>query len=555
MYVAKNENYNDLLEEVLSDRGINNLDLFTNPSQDSVLHWSLLRNIKEAVSLVLKHIKNGTKIFIQVDSDLDGYTSSAILINYLEEVFPDVVIVWRLQEGKEHGLILEEIPTDVGLVIAPDSGSSDYEIHKALKDMGIDVLVLDHHEADKESDDALVVNNQLSPLYTNKNLSGAGVVLKFCEAVDEHLGISLSRKYWDLAAIGNIADMMDMREPETRFYAVEGLKEIHNEFIKTLIEKQSFSMEGKMNFTAISFNISPMINAAIRIGTQEEKQEVMRALLGSEEEVYYKKKDINESLNDSLARRLSNIRAKQVRMRDKFMGILKDKIETNGLDTGKFIMVTHDNKEYKNIVGVAGNMIREDYKKPVLILSENEGVLSGSGRGFGTDIVDFKKHLLNTGKFEMCQGHANAFGVKITKEKAKELNDELMSDVTEGKKGEEVDFIIPFDSLYPHMISSVAELEDSWCHGAEEPTFLITDINLPLVEVDYLGKYKNTMKFSVGEHTFIKKTIKKEEKEELNEYENYLVDILCKFRFNKWNGNVENQIVIDKLIIKDRYLF
>ena len=124
----------------------------------------MIMNIEEGVKMLIRHISQENKIFIQIDSDADGYTSSSLLINYLNSLFPGYTqnnIYYRVHEGKQHGLILETIPKDVKLVIAPDSSSNDYEVHQALREMGIDVLVIDHHEAEKISEYACIINNQL----------------------------------------------------------------------------------------------------------------------------------------------------------------------------------------------------------------------------------------------------------------------------------------------------------------------------------------------------------------------------------------------------------
>ena len=118
----------------------------------------------EGAKMLISHIGQNDKIFIQVDADCDGYTSAAILINYLNCLFPHFVqtnITYRVHDGKQHGLLIDTIPNDVKLVIAPDSSSSDFEIHEELYKKGIDVLVLDHHEAEKISEYACVINNQL----------------------------------------------------------------------------------------------------------------------------------------------------------------------------------------------------------------------------------------------------------------------------------------------------------------------------------------------------------------------------------------------------------
>src|SRR5690606_8329401 len=119
-------NYLDPINTILENRGIEDIQSFLNIDESVVIHWSKLKNIEKAVECLLKHIKNKSKIFIQTDSDVDGITSSAILINYLRRTFPNVNIVYRLHEGKQHGIILDTIPNDVDLVIIPDAGSNQY---------------------------------------------------------------------------------------------------------------------------------------------------------------------------------------------------------------------------------------------------------------------------------------------------------------------------------------------------------------------------------------------------------------------------------------------
>lgn len=112
--------------------------------------------------MLLAHISANDDIFIQVDSDCDGYTSAALLLNYLYDVYPDYVIqhiTVGFHSDKGHGILLDAITPTAKLVIAPDSSSSEYEIHQALSEAGIDVLVLDHHQSDQVSQYACVINN------------------------------------------------------------------------------------------------------------------------------------------------------------------------------------------------------------------------------------------------------------------------------------------------------------------------------------------------------------------------------------------------------------
>ena len=201
----KNDNLS-VIQQVLINRGIalKDIDHYLNTTENDNLDPSLIERIKDGAVILIKHIYNNDKILLQVDSDCDGYTSSSLLLNYLYQLFPYYVqnnILYRFHSGKEHGIIVSTIPENVKLVIAPDSSSNDYEQHKELSEKGIDILVIDHHEAEKVSEYACVINNQLCD-YPTKSLSGVGMVYKFCQLIDRLLGKNIIDNYLDLVALG-----------------------------------------------------------------------------------------------------------------------------------------------------------------------------------------------------------------------------------------------------------------------------------------------------------------------------------------------------------------
>lgn len=179
-----NENFkNNYCENLLKSRGVKDIEVFLNPNLSCVNSPSLLSNINQGAELLYNVLQNdASKILIIVDSDCDGYTSSTIIYNYIEDVAPNADVNYWLHEHKEHGLedhIEKLIETNVkySLIILPDSSSNDFQYHESLKEINTPVLVLDHHITDvKLSDNAIVINNQLSEHYTNKHLTGAGVV-------------------------------------------------------------------------------------------------------------------------------------------------------------------------------------------------------------------------------------------------------------------------------------------------------------------------------------------------------------------------------------------
>lgn len=238
--------------------------------------------MEEGAKMLANCIRNNKPLFLQVDSDCDGFTSAAVFLNYLNRLFPSFVqnnVKYRLHEGKQHGLIPDTIPSETGLVVAPDSSSNDYEVHEFLHEtLGIDVLVLDHHEADRLSPHACVINNQLCD-YPTKSLSGVGVVYKFCSYLDELMNVDYADDLLDLTALGIIADMMDMRDLETRHIITRGIENINNPFFKTMVEKNAYSLGDTITPTGVAFYVAPYVNATIRMGTHEEKVLLFESML------------------------------------------------------------------------------------------------------------------------------------------------------------------------------------------------------------------------------------------------------------------------------------
>ena len=205
-----------MIEQVLLNRGIRreNIEHFLNLSDDDIINPNRVANIEDGVKMLMKHISNNNLVYLPIDSDCDGFTSAALFINYLNKLFPAFVqnnIIYKAQLDKNHGIVEDRIPKGTKLVVAIDSSSNEFDIHQRLAGAGIDVLVIDHHEADKVSEYACVINNQLCD-YPTKSLSGVGMAYKFCCYMDGLLGTNYAEDYEDLVALGMIADMMDSRD-------------------------------------------------------------------------------------------------------------------------------------------------------------------------------------------------------------------------------------------------------------------------------------------------------------------------------------------------------
>lgn len=215
-----------------------------------------------------------------MDSDYDGYASSSLLLNYIYTRFPSAInkFIYSVHDTKAHGIDMNSIPDKTTLVIAPDSSSNEEEKHKELADRGIDVLVIDHHHADRESPYACIVNNQLCD-YPTKSLCGGGMVYKFCQYLDTLFEDNIADNFLDIVASSLVGDMMDLRDFETHYLVQQGLKNLRNPFIVGMAMKNEYSLGKDITPMGVAFYIVPLVNAVTRVGTIEEKILLFESML------------------------------------------------------------------------------------------------------------------------------------------------------------------------------------------------------------------------------------------------------------------------------------
>lgn len=531
-YIVKNKKSyeyvsdNELLHLLLKQRGVEDPELLLNLTPD-VLHGELEQPFMEfGIKLLHYHISNNNRIHIIVDSDCDGYTAATIMYRYLTRL--GLTVTFSVHEGKAHGInenVLNNYEFD--LLIVPDAGSSDFEWHEKLADEGKDVLVLDHHEYPHDHPTSATIINNQHPDAPNHTLSGVGMVYKFCRAYDRAYGHTYANDYLDLLATGMIGDSMDMRNPETRFLTLEGLKQFghQNEFLTELFEKQSYSMNNKATIMSVGWFIAPIINAVIRSGSQEEKENLFKAMAGIEGYIPYKprRKSKNDPMPEvqmqplptAMVRIATNIKAKQDKDVKKGMALVEERIEEQKLADNKIIIVDVTDLLQQSFTGLVANKLASLYKRPVILLREKqdqEGVYGGSGRNYSKFALDnLNDFLTETQLFESVSGHQDAFGFSLNKENVKNVintTNEKLKDV-EIQDVYHVDFAIPCNRLKEKHITQVGKFGSLWGNGLNEPTFVITDINVDSSQVQLVGEKKNRIKIEVERNgnklTFVKK--------------------------------------------------
>ena len=573
--IAKpNKNYSPM-QQILVNRGIDVKDIehYLKTSDADILNPDLLDNMIEGVKRLISAIKNQEKIFLIVDCDADGFTASAALVNYIYKVFPSAMDLLSIQlhEGKEHGIEekwLEEIvANEYKLVICPDASSNDYKQHKFLKDNGIDVLVLDHHDAEEVSENAIIINNQLSD-YPNKTLSGVGIVYKFCSKIDELMKIKEADTILDLVSLGMIADMMDMRNFETKHLIQKGLTRIENPFFKALVERQAYSIGETVTPIGVAFYIAPLINATIRVGTQNEKEVMFKAMLNhcAYDMIPSTKrgeKGKTETIVTQAVRNATNVRNRQKKARDNGFEYVEQIIAANNLDKNKIIVVQVSEDLDKNLTGLIANQLMAKYQKPVLLVREtDEGLLQGSARGYDkSELKDLKSFLLESGFMEYAEGHAAAMGVGIYKDKVNALIDYSNTVLAN------YDFSACYDVDYEYMsndfkaqdIIDIGSMKSLWGKGVDEAMVVIKGIKITSNNITLMSANKNpTIKITLQNGTsLIKFGASQAEFESLKSSGYTEIDVIGTCAINEWQGMITPQILIKdyEVVGKQDYYF
>ena len=566
---------------LLRARGIHDPDEYIEPTEECLQTPSDLENIERAEKLLKKIIKSRQKILIIVDCDNDGYTSATIIYNYLKDVDNTLEIDYLLHEGKAHGLqdhinnLMDE-GKNYGLIILPDSSSNDYVYHEQLKEINCAILVLDHHLTDTElSDNAVVVNNQLSPRYKNKELTGAGVVYQFCRYLDKTWNLSYADKYMDLAAWCIIGDMGSMLELENRYIVKEGLKNINNKLLWALMEKQAYSITGimspskqqlidAMNPISIAFYIVPLVNAMIRVGTMDEKRRLFEAFIDGDKMIPSGKrgaKGTMERAGVEAARECSNARNRQNKSLEIAMDKTEIKIHKYDLLENRILFVRLDEEDTfpSELNGLLAMKLSAKFKRPTIVARLNEeGFNRGSMRGLNqSELVSFKDFLTESGMFEYVQGHDNAAGCSIPNSRLSDFHkwaNNALVGIDFGENCYDINFDrIAADDDLADIICDIGAHSGIWGQQNPEPLIHVTDINISASDVQVMGKNKDTVKFEKFGIAYMKFHAK-DLIEELNKHPDMKIEVVGRANLNEWGGKVTPQIFIEDIEVKDNAL-
>ena len=572
-----NQHYSTI-EQILTNRGIskNNIYHYLNTTDDDINSFLTLdeNKLKAAAAYLIKTITNKKDCLVIIDSDADGFTSSAILINYLHDLFPAWVetnLNYRVHDGKQHGLndhidwIIKS--QKYSLIIVPDAGSNDAEECTRLKENNINTIVLDHHLCDIDNPDAIVINNQLSN-YPNKDFSGAGVVWQFCRYLDSLLQKDNANNYLDLMALGNCADMMSMTSIETKHLENKGFQNLKNPFFVNLSEKNAYSMNNKVNHMSVAFYVAPYINAICRSGTIEEKTLTFESMLKFKAFKMLPSTKRGhavgemEQLVEQVMRIVANVKNRQTKAQEMGLQTIERMIEEqNLLDHKVLLFLLEPGQVDRNIAGLIANKIMAKYQRPTCLLTKviDNGNISYQGSARGCDKVginDFKSICAETGLTMFETGHPGAFGLGILQKNLPafiEKTDELLKDMP-NEAMYYVDYIYQGNAIKSDDILTIANMEDLWGKDIDEPFICVEHLKVTSDMVTVYNKKNNTLKITTPQGISLIKFKATDEEcymlQNTNGY--YELNIIGRANKNEWMGNVSPQIFIEDYDIVDR---
>ena len=549
---------------ILLNRGVENWKEYLNIDESCVNDYSMLDNIHEAVLCYISHLDRGSKIHVIVDPDVDGFCSASEIIRYTKKVKPEANITYSLHTQKQHGISEDiTIPEDIDLLIVPDAGSNDVNQCKGLDENGIDVIVLDHHICDKKNPYAIVVNNQMCD-YPNKNFCGGGIVYKFLKAVDDELWENYADDFLDMVALSNISDVMDMREFETRYYVNAGLNKIRSKVFKALIDKQSYSMKDVVNIISVQFYVTPILNAMIRVGNQDDKDLLFRAFIETDEVFKYKKRGATEETDEDIytraARLCYNAKNRQGKEVSKSVDEIDNIIKQNELYKNKAIFVNVSNVLSQTLTGLVAMKIADKYNKPCLLLRRQKlrddgGMFyGGSCRNFDHSPIDsLKNELDSTNLFEFVQGHDNAAGFSINRNNVEKAISRIntMWENIDFTAYYEVDFDKDVSEIDISFVKEIDDIKDLFGQGIKEPYVHISNIPVVKEATFVMGKESNSWKVIYNDElAFVKFSVDKEKDAVINnmfsDTDGFLgtMDVVGTVSLNNYKGILTPQVIV-----------
>ena len=569
---AMSEKYkiSQLLCKLMVNRDIideNIINSYINPIYKYLHSPKTMKDVVIAVDIIKRKIKENKKIRIIGDYDVDGIISVFILYTALKKCGANVdyEIPDRIKDGYgiNENIVKAAYDEGVDTIITCDNGISAIDQIQYAKDLGLTVIVTDHHDVPfieedgvrtflSSQADAIINPKQIECEYKFKSICGAGVAFKLIEALYEEIGMDKEECYKliEFVAIATVCDVVDLID-ENRIFVKNGLEMLNNsKNIGINALKKACGLEDK-EITAyhLGFVIGPCLNASGRLDSAKKGLELL--LMEDDEEAKNLAQEIVD-LNDAR----KNMTKEGV---DRAINI----IDSTDINNDK-ILVVYIPDIHESLAGIVAGRVKEKYNKPTIILTKSEEGVKGSARSI-EEYNMFEGLLACKELLDKFGGHPMAAGLSLQEDKVDELRKALNNkcELTDEDLTRKImiDSSLPLEYLNLHLIEELNVLEP-FGKGNSKPVFGVRDAKI--TKAMLLGKDKNVLKLKLLTNNnitidamifndlenFESKIIEKYGNEELdNLYNKSNNNIPMDFTFypsiNEWNGNKSIQIVVN----------
>ncbi|MDR0591368.1 MAG: single-stranded-DNA-specific exonuclease RecJ [Candidatus Nomurabacteria bacterium] len=487
----------DILASILAGRGLAGevAEQFLHPDYGSVHDPFLLPDMHQAVDRIKQALDKQEAVVIYGDYDIDGITATAILLDGLTKMSlkVDAYTPNRFTEG--YGLNVDAIKalakTDAKLVITVDCGSLSHEEIKLANELGLDVIVTDHHAVADDLPQAIAVVNphREDNQYPFADLAGCGVAFKLVQALQTELvGLPKGQEKWllDLVALGTVCDIVPLvgENRVLTYWGIEVMKKTRHLGLKALMAVTKMSPV-EVDSRKIGFVLGPRLNAAGRLDTAQHALELLTTT--------------SSKLALELANRLDGLNRERRIEQDRIFAEAAQQLEGCKDD----VLVVGDGSWNEGVIGIVASKLMEKYDKPTFVLSMGEQESKGSGRSFGdfnmAEAIDATRSLLLRGG-----GHAAAGGVTLKTSKVDEWRAALGDFYRSLKLKDQKKYLLASEDIRLSslegvdisLVDKLAQLEP-FGMGNEKPVFHLEDVQARFV--DKIGKGGDHLKLTVAD--------------------------------------------------------
>ncbi len=464
------------ISRILINRGITDIaaaQRFLKPDLDDMHDPFLMDGMDIAVARTREALNNKEKIMVHGDYDVDGITSAALLIRVFRILGADVT--WYMPHRQREGYDISVQAVDaakereVSLIITADCGTSAVDAIRHANELGIDVVVTDHHEVGPEMAPATVVVNPHKPgcQYPFKELAGVGVAFKFAQALVGECGYDTAafrRRFCDLAAIGTVGDVVPLLDENRALvkFGIEELARTGKKGLKALLDVAG--MTGRpITSHLLAFGLAPRLNAA---GRMDDASLALELLLTSD-----------EAEAAALARLLDSQNQERQAEQERIHSEAVDQIISRGLESSR-VFVLSSQGWHPGVIGIVAGKITEKYCRPSILVALDEAGGTGVGSARSISSFDVFNALMQCQEMLVrCGGHAKAAGLSIEAERIAEFDreinriaDESLSE-TDLLPQIEIDAVLEMDAVTRDLAYELRLLEP-YGYGNREPIFM-----------------------------------------------------------------------------------